>query len=166
MIAPQWSHINPPAPFPLVLAQAAQQAFIAPGVMLERYDLMTSRGPIVVRILAVDPHADGVRVATALAHDRLVSAGETVSSMARRSGAVGGINADYFDIGQTNQPLGVVVRDGSLARTPSKRATMSVMRDAGVRVGSFSFTGSANSGSTTWPVGAIDEWPARGPAPS
>ncbi len=162
MIAPQWSHINPPAPFPLVLAQAAQQAFIAPGVMLERYDLMTNRGPIVVRILAVDPHADGVRVATALAHDRLVSAGETVSSMARRSGAVGGINADYFDIGQTNQPLGIVVRDGSLARTPSKRATMSVMRDAGVRVGSFSFAGSANSGSATWPIGAIDEWPAQG----
>ena len=56
----------------------------------------------------------------------MISSGETVSAMAARTGAVAGINADYFDIGNTNQPLNVVVRDGALLRTPSKRAAIDV----------------------------------------
>ena len=47
-----------------------------------------------------------------LAHDALTSSGETISSMAHRSGAIAGINADYFDIGNTNRPTNVVVHDG------------------------------------------------------
>jgi len=52
--------------------------------------------------------------------------------MALRTHAVAGINADYFDIGQTNQPLGIVVRDGALLRTPSRRVALDVDRDGHV----------------------------------
>src|SRR5580698_6540226 len=126
------AQLSAPPPFPLVVAQAVERAFIAPGVVLTRYDVMTNRGPLVVRVVTVDPQAPSVRVATVLAHDRLVSAGETVSSMARRTGAVAGINADYFDIGQTNQPLGIVVSDGTLIRTPSRRVALDIRRDGSV----------------------------------
>ena len=61
--------------------------------------------------------------------------------MAARTGAVAGINADYFDIGNTNQPLNVVVRDGALLRTPSKRAAFDVARDGSFGIGYVGFTG-------------------------
>ena len=75
-----------------------------------------------IHVVAIDTHDPTVRLETAVARDHMISSGETVSSMAVRTGAVAGVNADYFDIGNTNQPLNVVVRDGALLRTPSKRA--------------------------------------------
>src|SRR5580658_5699840 len=106
--------LAPPAPFPLVLAQATERASIAPGVSNQTYYLLTSNGPLVIRAVAVDMHEPTVRVDDVIAHDALLSPGETVSSMARRTNAIAGINADYFDIGQTNQPLNIVVRGGAL----------------------------------------------------
>ncbi len=156
--------IAPPAPFPLVLSQAMTQEAFAPGMRRATYDLLTSAGPIVVRVVAVDPHEPSVRLGSVVAGDRLVSSGETVSSMARRTGAVAGINADYFDIGQTNQPLGVVVRDGVLLRSPSKRIALDVRRDGTVRFENFTFGGSASYGSTTVPVTTFNEWPPQGGA--
>ncbi len=156
------AQLSAPPPFPLVVAQAVERAFIAPGVGLTRYDVMTNRGPLVIRVVTVDPQAPSARVATVIAHDRLISAGETVSSMARRTGAVAGINADYFDIGQTNQPLGIVVRNGVLVRSPSRRATLSVGRDESARFGSYRFNGTAATDQGSWQLGGVDEWPAQG----
>ena len=118
--------LAPPAPFPLIVEQASLPEFVAPGVQRADYRLMTSDGPLVVHVVAVDVHDPTVRLGSVVARDRLISNGETVESMALRSGAVAGINADYFDIGNTNQPLNVVVRDGVLVRTPSKRAALEV----------------------------------------
>jgi hypothetical protein len=156
------AQLSAPPPFPLVVAQAVERAFIAPGVGLARYDVMTNRGPLVIRVVTIDPQVPSARVATVIAHDRLISAGETVSSMARRTGAVAGINADYFDIGQTNQPLGIVVRNGVLVRSPSRRATLSVGRDQSARFGSYRFSGTAAADQGSWQLGGVDEWPAQG----
>jgi hypothetical protein len=156
------AQLSAPPPFPLVVAQAVERAFIAPGVGLTRYDVMTNRGPLVIRVVTVDPQVPSARVATVIAHDRLISAGETVSSMARRTGAVAGINADYFDIGQTNQPLGIVVRNGVLVRSPSRRATLSVGRADSARFGSYRFSGTAAADQGSWQLGGVDEWPAQG----
>jgi hypothetical protein len=154
--------IAAPAPFPLVVAQSWSDAFIAPGVVLARYDLATNAGPLVIRALSLDLREPTLRLGVALAKDRLISAGETVSSMARRTGAVAGINADYFDIGQTNQPLNIVVRDGALVRTPSGRAAMTVTRERTVRFETFRFSGTVADGDRSWPLGAVDEWPPQG----
>lgn len=153
-----------PAPFPLVVAQAAATAFVAPGIALGRYDVSTSSGPLTITVVAVDLREPTVRVGGVLAHDALISPGETVTSMARRTGAVAGVNADYFDIGQTNQPLGIVVRSGDLLRSPSGRATISVMRDGGLRLGSYRFLGTASTPAESWPVAGVDEWPPQAAA--
>jgi hypothetical protein len=94
----------------------------------------------------------------------MISSGETVSSMAARTGAVAGINADYFDIGNTNQPLNVVVRDGTLVRTPSKRAAIDVTRGGAVAIGYVAFNGSATYGTVNVPLTGINEWPPQGGA--
>ncbi|GAC1444706.1 MAG: hypothetical protein NVS3B17_00930 [Vulcanimicrobiaceae bacterium] len=154
--------LGPPAPFPLVIAQSSEHDFVAPGVRRATYRMQTTDGPLVINVVAVDPREPTVRVRSVLANDRMVSAGETVRAMARRTGAVAGVNADYFDIGATNQPLNIVVRDGALLRTPSKRVVFDVRGDRSVRFENVTFSGSLRYGATTVPITAINEWPPQG----
>jgi phosphodiester glycosidase len=154
--------LAPPPPFPPIVAQSVARQFVAPGVEQLTYYLMTARGPLVVRAVSIDLAAPDLRVGAVIAHDTLTGSGETVSSMARRSGAVAGINADYFDIGQTNQPLNIVVRDGALLRTPSGRAVLSIGNDRTVHFGTYRFSGTVADGDRTWQLEGVDEWPPQG----
>jgi exopolysaccharide biosynthesis protein len=154
--------LAPPAPFPLVIAQSHETEFVAPGIRRGVYRLQTTDGPIVVTVVAVDPREPTVRFETVLANDRMISSGETVSSMAHRIGAVAGVNADYFDIGQTNQPLNIVVRDGALLRTPSKRVALEVRGDRTIAFENVTFSGTVRYGATTLPVTTVNEWPPQG----
>jgi len=156
--------LAPPPPFPLVLTTVEQTAFVAPGVRRATYRLTTSNGPLVFSIVSVDLSDPTVRLGATLASDRLISAGETISSMASRTGAVAGVNADYFDIGQTNQPLGIVVRGGTLVRTPSTRVALEVSRERAVRFANFRFRGTVTYGTSQIPLTGVDEWPPQGGA--
>jgi hypothetical protein len=158
------SSLEPPAPFPLVVAQSQTSEFVAPGVRRATYHLQTSDGPIVVNVVAVEPRERTVRIDSVLASDRLISAGETISSMAERTGAVAGINADYFDIGNTNQPLNLVVKGGALLRTPSKRIVMDVRNDRSIHFENVAFSGSVAYGGATVPLTGVNEWPPQGGA--
>jgi len=158
------AQLAPPAPFPLVVAQWASEHVVAPGVRRLSYRLQTSNGPLAIEAVVVDPSEPTLRLAAVVAHDRLVSSGETVSSMALRTQAVAGINADYFDIGQTNQPLNIVVRDGALLRTPSQRIVLDVRRDRSVRFETFAFHGDVSYGGAHVPLTAVNEWPPHGGA--
>jgi hypothetical protein len=82
--------------------------------------------------------------------------------MAHRTHAVAGINADYFDITNTNQPLNVVVQDGMLERTPSKRVAFAFGSDAHASIGYVSFAGSVSYGATHLPLTTVNEWPPQG----
>ncbi|HTW83696.1 MAG TPA: phosphodiester glycosidase family protein [Candidatus Sulfotelmatobacter sp.] len=156
--------LAPPAPFPPIVAQHAHSEAVAPGIVRADYRLTTSDGPLIVHAVAVDLREPSVRLRVVVAHDRLVSSGETVSSMAVRTGAVAGVNADYFDIGQTNQPLNAVVQDGALVRTPSARAVLSVARDGSVSFGTLGFAGTASYGATRVPLTGVNVWPPEGGA--
>ena len=156
--------LAPPAPFPLVTAQSHSMEFVAPGIVRATYRLQTTDGPLVVNLVAIDPSEPTVRFGSVVANDRMISGGETVSSMAKRTGAVAGVNADYFDIGNTNQPLNLVVRDGALLRTPSKRIVCDVRADRSVHFENFAFSGSVAFGSASIPLTAVNEWPPEGGA--
>jgi hypothetical protein len=154
----------PPPPFPLVVAQWSAPEAVAPGIRRADYRLTTSAGPLVVHVVAIDTREPSVRFEAVVARDRMISTGEGVSSMAARTGAVAGINADYFDIGNTNQPLNVVVRDGALLRTPSQRAAIDVATDGTVGIGYVGFAGTASYGTTRLPLTGVNEWPPQGGA--
>lgn len=157
-------NLAPAAPFPLVLAVAVSTEFVAPGVTYGEYRVSTSSGPLQVHVVSLDPHIESVRLNAAIASDRLISSGETVSSMAVRTGAVAGINADYFDINNTYQPLGIVVRDGTLIRTPSKRMTLSITRRHTVRFTAYRFSATAQIGDIPVQLTGINEFPPQGGA--
>ncbi|MGH7709077.1 MAG: phosphodiester glycosidase family protein [Vulcanimicrobiaceae bacterium] len=154
--------LTPAAPFPAIVAQSFATDFVAPGVRFARYRIATLDGPLVVTALAVDPRVPTVRIDSALADDRLSSPGETVAAMAARTGAVGGINGDFFDIGHTGQPLGIVIRAGQLLRSPDRRAAIVVGADGAARFGPVTFAGQASDGSSIWPLTAVDRFPPQG----
>lgn len=153
--------LAPGAPFPLVSAASIEREPVAPGVARATYRLLTSAGPLVVSVVTVDPKEPTVRFATVLAHDTIVSHDEPTSSMARRTGAVAGINGDYFDINATGAPLGVVIRNGVLDRTPSARIALTVTRARDVLFAPYHFGGTATFGGVVVPLTAVNEWPPQ-----
>jgi exopolysaccharide biosynthesis protein len=135
--------LAPAAPFPLITAQSLEREPVAPGISRATYRLLTSAGPEVVSIVIADPAEPTVQISTVLAHDRLLSPDETVSSMAHRSGAVAGINGDYFDINASGQPTGVLVQNGTLVHAPNGRAALVVRADRSVAFATFANAGDA-----------------------
>jgi hypothetical protein len=152
--------LEPSENFPHILAQAPSFENIAPGIEYGEYSLVTSDGPMVVRVIAAQLRRSDVHAETILAHDAITSAGETIGSMGKRTGAVAGINGDYFDVGNTNRPTNIVVRDGRLLRMPRKRFALAVTRDGGAALDEFGFIGQISIGDKTLGLDAIDELPA------
>lgn len=83
------------------------------------------RGYLLWNELAFDPRDPRVRLDLGLAKDRL-DARETVTEMARRTGALAALNAGYF--AHAGGPLGLVVREGRiLAPHVSRRPPRTVL---------------------------------------
>ncbi len=162
--APLPATLAPAAPFPLVAAASVEREPVAPGIARATYRLLTSAGPLVVSVVTIDPSEPTVRLGTVLARDSVVSKDEPLSSMAHRTGAVAGINGDYFDINGNGAPLGIVVRDGKLERTPTSRIALTVTRRRTVRFETYRFNGTATTGDVSVPITSVNVWPPEGGA--
>lgn len=160
LAVPLPAHLDLASPFPTVTLQAAQLEHIAPGIEYGDYELWSDVGPISIHVVAADLANPSVRAETVLSGDLLTSDGETVTSMAQRTNAVAGINGDYFDIGQTNQPTNIVIRNGELLRTPRQRYGLAILRGGGAHFAEFSFTGSVQIASQSFPLSAVNELPS------
>lgn len=156
-LAPQ-----PAPPFPQILTDAPVVTDIAPGVTFGDYEMVTRDGPLSVHVLAIDLHRSDVRIGTSLATDKLISPGETVSSMAQRTGAVAGINGDYFDINQTNQPLNILVQQGRLVRMPMHRWSIGITKANSVRFAEYDITQTATLPGGTLPLKTMNDFPPPG----
>jgi phosphodiester glycosidase len=127
--------------WPAVLAQTALALPVASGIEYHRVALETADGPLDIHQLSVDLSNPLVKLGVGLARDRLMSDDEPVSSMVLRSGAIAGVNGDYFDIRQSGIPLNIVVRDGVLVRSPWRWVAFAVGRDGTARIARYRWTG-------------------------
>lgn len=134
----------------------------APGIDFGQY-AMTTAGevPHVVSLLTVDPHEPTVRFGTALAADRIVSQGERTSDLGTRTRAVAGINGDYFDIGRTYEPQGLLIRDGVLLHGPTDRYALAIDKAGKVTFAVFHLRGSVTGGVQSYPITQFNSWPGR-----
>ncbi|MGA7356846.1 MAG: hypothetical protein WBW76_15585, partial [Candidatus Cybelea sp.] len=153
------TRIAPDTPFPRILEEAPTIENVAPGIEYGEYQMLTEVGPLAIHVVAVEPHRTDVRIGNVLAGSALESRGETVGSMARRTAAVAGINGDYFDIGNTNRPENIVVRNGTLLQLPKKRYALAITRDGYPHIAEFTFSGELVIDQRTMPLDAIDELP-------
>jgi hypothetical protein len=131
-----------PGFWPAVRSSKGFTTHLAPGIQYSHYALRTSSGPLRIHHLRLDMANPEVRLGVGLAHNQLISPDETVSSMVRRSGAVAGINGDYFDIGDSGMPLNILVQEGRLLRSPAGRAALTVGTDGRARIVRYSWHGS------------------------
>ena len=94
---------------------------VAPGLTFHmEYDATTPRAIFALRY---SPSSTAVHATPELAQGKVYSdddskGRETVSQMVARTGAIGGINGDFFPF--TGDPLGLMVRNGQLLSEPVK----------------------------------------------
>ncbi len=139
--APLPKRLAPRSPFPPIIACELTSETIAPGIERAGYRILTSAGPLRIALVIADPANPWVRFDTVLAHDAVGGALETVTSMALRTGAVGGINGDFYAVGADNAPLGAVVRNGEMVHSGGARPAFAIGRDGNVRIGPFDVLG-------------------------
>src|SRR6516225_2088608 len=132
---------GPLSAWPAVLSSSGFTLPVASGILYSHFGLITSSGPLDIHHLRVDLNNPTVHLGVALAHNRLMSDDETVSSMVGRSGAIAGINADYFDIHESGMPLNILARDGQLLRSPWRFVAFALGKDGVARIGRFRWTG-------------------------
>jgi exopolysaccharide biosynthesis protein len=132
----------------------------APGLAFAQYAMTTDHGPLAISVLAIDPQEPTLRIDTAIAEDHVISNGERTSAMGLRTGAVAGVNGDYFDIGRTYQPQGMLVRSGEIVRGPVDRAALVIDKSKHVRFDEFHIAGTVRAQGQKFPITQLNDWPA------
>jgi hypothetical protein len=133
----------------------------APGITFGQYAMSTQGVPHVVQLLAVDPREPTVRIDTALSGDRIISTGARTSDLGLRTHAVAGVNGDYFDIGRTYEPQGLLIRDGILLHGPTDHEAVVFDRDNRPTFARFHFEASVTDGARSYRVTLFNSWPTR-----
>ncbi|MFF8908656.1 phosphodiester glycosidase family protein [Streptomyces olivaceoviridis] len=116
----------------------------------ETYDTVGGRQHM--QVLTADLTDPNLRVGMVEAGDTLTDpADETPSSMARRTGAVAGVNGDYFEIHASGRPLGGIVSDGHMLKSPKPgfASQLGVKPDGTMVMGPETFSGTVTAGSAT-----------------
>ncbi len=131
----------------------------APGLQFAQYGLASDHGPLAISVLSLDPAERTLRFDTAIAQDHVTSGGERTSAMSVRTGAIAGVNGDYFDIGRTYEPQGMLVRDGVLVRGPTDRAALAIDRDNRLTIAEFRIRGEVRTVHGTMPLTEVNDWP-------
>ncbi len=107
-----------------------EERLLAPGLELTEFARLSADGWLSGEVLVADlgpvgdlsPGQVGVGY---LGADRIADS-TSVSDMANASGAVAAINGDYFDINNSDAPLGVAVDGGRLLKSPTPGRSRSV----------------------------------------
>ncbi|MEU7817429.1 phosphodiester glycosidase family protein [Pseudonocardia sp. NPDC049154] len=103
--------LPPPPDQPERIVESLSEAVeVAPGVTHRDITTTTAAGNVMGDVVEVDLTTPGVRAD--LLTPGAVAARAPIKGMADGSGAVAGINGDFFDIGRTSAPAGPAVQDG------------------------------------------------------
>lgn len=123
----------------------------------ETYDTVGGRQH--TQVLTADLTDPNLRVSVVEAGDTITDpAGETVSSMANRTHAVAGVNGGYFEINASGRPLGGVVTDGRLLKSPQPgfASQLGIRPDGTMVMGPETFSGTITDGAATHPLTSVN----------
>ena len=141
-----------PTYWPLVVGQQATASqTITKGVDWHTETYQTVGGAQRAQIMNVDLTDPNVRFGMVEAGNKLIDpSDETISSMANRTGALAGVNSDFFAINATGQPMGMVVQNGVLEASPvaSWPYDVEVLKNGQVQMATETFSGTATDTTT------------------
>ena len=146
--------------WPVVVDQSrTPQAPVTHGVdaHAETYDAVGGRQH--GQVLDVDLTDRNVRVGAVEAGDQITyPSDETLTSMATRTGAIAGINGDYFDINATGRPTGGIIAGGRLLKTPKPgfNAQLGVRPDGSMVIGPQDYSGTVTGGEASHAVTSVN----------
>jgi exopolysaccharide biosynthesis protein len=131
----------------MVGEQTTRPVTITHGVQEYTENYQTVGGAQNAEIMDVNLTDPNLRFGMVEAGNKLVDpSDEVVSSMANRTGAVAGVNADEFAINTTGQPMGMVVQDGTLQASPvaSWPSEVEILNNGQFEFTTETFTGTAD----------------------
>lgn len=152
-LTPPVSLPDTPTAWPFVYHQTSTQtALLTNGVTQSSTHFDTLAGPLQAHVMSINLANPNVRMGAVLAQNQVYSSDETVSSMANRTGAVGGINGDFFELGVSGRPENLCVVNGIVLQSqlPGGYAAVGITSDRHVRIGPETFAGQATVTSATY----------------
>jgi Phosphodiester glycosidase/Bacterial Ig-like domain (group 2)/Calcineurin-like phosphoesterase len=112
----------PPSPtyWPQVVGeQSTRPQTITSGAQWHTETYQTVGGAQQAQVMNIDLTNPNLRFGAVEAGDKLIDpSDETISSMATRTGAIAGVNSDFFAINATGQPMGMLIQNGTLEASP------------------------------------------------
>ena len=152
-----WLHSMPPA---ISNPDNADATMLAPGLLLSGQVIWTAYGPVQVHMLNIDLTNPFTRLGVVQAYNRLISPDETLTSMGQRSGAVAGINGDFFEEHGSGVPIGEEVINGQLLHGPNPHfyAVLGVTSTGRLTIGPESFSGTVSDGASSYPLYSFNHY--------
>ena len=122
-----------------VLFESRTTQVIAPGVTYERNRMMTTRGQVDLSVLKIDINHPHISIEPIIS-SQVIGRRDTTLNMVRDSGAIAGINADFFNMsGRYTTQFGPMAADGRVT------SAQSWINHNGYQFGTFLLDDSNNS---------------------
>lgn len=142
--------------FPVVCAQSGNNDTAIPSEPLGKTILESRKAiapgithihrqtddPMNIHILLLDLSHPHVEVRTVLSHGKVAGV-ETVRDMVKRTGAIAGVNGDYW--GPQGVEQGLTIVDGEIVIAPKHRTALGITRDGKAEIGIWSDAWTWNS---------------------
>lgn len=149
-----------PDQWPLVVdEQRSTPQTLTNGLTHWSDQLQTAGGAQRAQVLNADLTDPNLRLGVVESHDHLTDpADEVPTSMANRTGAVAGINGDFFEIYASGRPEGMVDIDGRLVKSPdpARPWELWVRRDGSIGIGAETYVGTVTAGSDSHPITSVN----------
>jgi exopolysaccharide biosynthesis protein len=107
-----------------VLSKTSSEEIITRGAVLETVNMKTDGGPLNVYILKADLNDPFLKIDTIIGGDGTLNSNQTVTDMAKRTGAVAAVNGDFFQIKDSGRTIGLAYQGGKLVESPAQRNDM------------------------------------------
>jgi exopolysaccharide biosynthesis protein len=132
-----------------VISKTSSEEIITQGAVLQTVEMKTDGGPLNVYILKADLSDPFLKIDTIIGGDGTLNSNQTVTDMAKRTGAVAAINGDFFQIKDSGRTIGLAYQGGKLVESPAQRNDMfgfGLTDDKTPLIEIFGFSGKVTAG--------------------
>jgi exopolysaccharide biosynthesis protein len=144
-----------------VISKTSTEEIITRGASLQTIRMKTDAGPLNIYIIKADLSDPYLKIDTIIGGDGTLNNNQTVTDMAKRTGAVAAINGDYFQMKDSGRTIGLAYQGGKLVESPALRTDMygfGLSADKTPLIEVFGFSGEVKAGNgKSFPLAGINK---------
>ncbi|PTM59781.1 phosphodiester glycosidase family protein [Desmospora activa] len=137
-----------------IIHEESTEEIIASGIRLTQFNRFDTQGWMEGAVLQVDLSEESVQ--TDLLTAGAVAASAPLRQQMEESGAIAGVNGDFFDINNTEAALGAEVRAGELLKSGGERMAASVSKERLGQISQLLLQGTVTAEGDTYHLGSIN----------